>query len=116
MDAHRINIWNFGDGYELATVDLGRSRSFLAWGSITFTDPLTDYDRDNGVAIEVYMVNGVRVGYVASGGAHLKSPGDYRNLRPGAYRGYGRRVTFRLRTFHVSDLESYGVGCVLTLS
>jgi len=52
---------------------------------------------------------------VGSGGDHLRAAGDYRNLRPGAHRGYGRRVTFRLRTFHVSDLESYGVGCVLAL-
>jgi hypothetical protein len=61
------------------------------------------------------MVDGSRLGWVGSGGDHLHSAGDYRNLRPGAYRGYGRRITFRLRTFHVSDLESYGVGCVLAL-
>lgn len=115
MNARTVNLWNFGDGYTTATIDLGRNESFLAWGSITFTDPLTDYDRDNGVAIEVYRVDGVRTGSVGSGGDHLESPGDYRNLRPGAYRGYGRRIMFRLRTFHVSDLESYGVGCVLTL-
>lgn len=113
MEARTINIWNFGDGYETATIDLGRQRSFLAWGSITFTDPLTDYDRDNGTAIEVYMVDGNRLGSYGYGGDHLSSSGSYLNLRPGAYRGYGRRITFRLRTFHVSDLENYGVGIVL---
>lgn len=115
MDARTIHIWNFGDGYETAEIDLGRRRPFLAWGSVTFTDPLTNYDRDNGVAIEVYRIDGVRTSSVGHGGDHLGSPGSYRNLRPGAVRGYGRRVMFRLRTFHVSDLENYGVGLVLTL-
>ena len=115
MDALRVNLWNFGAGSSTADIDLGRRRSFLAWGSVTFTDPLTDYDRDNGVAIEVFRLDGSLVGSVGSGGDHLGSPGSINNLRPGAVRGFAQRITFRLRTFHVSDLENYGVGCVLML-
>jgi hypothetical protein len=115
MDAVRVNLWNFGSGSSTADIDFGRRRSFLAWGSITFTDPLTDYDRDNGVAIEVLRLDGTLVGSVGSGGDHLGSPGSLSNLRPGAVRGSAQRITFRLRTFHVSDLENYGVGCVLLL-
>ena len=113
MDARMIHLWNFGDGYETATLDLGRNRSFLAWGSVTFTDPLTDYDRDNGAAIEVYRIDGERTSIVGFGGDHLGNEGSFTNLRPGAVRGYGRRITFRLRTFHVDDLENYAVGVVL---
>ena len=115
MDARTINIWNFGDGYETATIDLGRRRNVLAWGSATFNDPLTDYDRDNGMAIEVYRIDGSLVGSVGTGGDHLGPGGSISNLRPGAWRGFARRITFRLRTFHVSDLANYGVGMVLML-
>jgi hypothetical protein len=110
-----IHLWNFGRGSEIATVDLGASRPFLAWGSITFTDALTDYDRDNGGTIEVYRIDGNPLGFVGSGGDHLGPAGADSNLRPGAVRGFGRTVTFRLRTFHVEDLEHYGVGCIVTL-
>ena len=52
---------------------------------------------------------------VGTGGDHLGAPGADSNLRPGGRVGFGRSVTFRLRSMHVSDLESYGVGCVITL-
>ena len=115
MTGFVVNLWNFGSDSQIATVDLGAARPFLAWGSITFTDALVDYDRDNGGAIEVFRVDGSALGFVGSGGDHLGGPGADSNLRPGAVRGFGRTVTFRLRTFHVSDLEHYGVGCILTL-
>lgn len=115
MDAFRVNLWNFGSGSTIATVNFERARSFLAWGSITYTDSLTDYDRDNAQAIEIYRIDGADPGWVGSGGDHLGPPGSDANLRPGARVGFGRSVTFRLRTMHVEDLESYGVGCVITL-
>jgi hypothetical protein len=33
----------------------------------------------------------------------------------GAVRGYGRRVKFWLRTSHSADLDTFGVGVLLTL-
>jgi hypothetical protein len=116
MDARVVHLWNFGTGSATATIDLGSSRSFLAWGGITFTDPLNDYDRDNGAIIEVYQIDGSTQWVAGSGGDHLGPDGADSNLRPGAVTGFGRRITFRLRTFHVSDLENYGVGCVLMLT
>lgn len=115
MDAFKVDLWNFGSGTTTATVDLGRARNFLAWGSITFTDSLAVYDRDNGAAVEVFNVDGSNTWIAGFNGDHLGSEGSASNLRPGAIRGFGRHVTFRMRTFHVEDLESYGVGCVLTL-
>jgi hypothetical protein len=115
MDAFKVNLWNFGTGTTTATVMLPRAANFLAWGSITFTDSRTDYDRDNAQAVEVCRVGGADTGSVGSGGDHLGPAGSDSNLRPGAVRGFGRSVTFRLRTMHVSDLESYAVGCVITL-
>jgi len=115
MDAFRVNLWNFGTGTTTATVNFERARPFLAWGSITFTDSRTDYDRDNAQAIEVYRIDGADPGVVGTGGDHLGAPGSDSNLRPGGRVGFGRSVTFRLRSMHVSDLESYGVGCVVTL-
>jgi hypothetical protein len=115
MDAFRVNLWNFGTGTTTATVNFDRARAFLAWGSVTFTDSLSDYDRDNAQAIEVYRIDGLDTGAVGTGGDHLGPPGSDLNLRPGGRVGFGRSVTFRLRTMHVEDLESYGVGCVITL-
>jgi hypothetical protein len=63
----------------------------------------------------VYRIDGIDPGVVGTGGDHLGAPGTDANLRPGARVGFGRSVTFRLRSMHVSDLESYGVGCVVTL-
>jgi hypothetical protein len=115
MDAHKVDLWNFGTGEAIVVVDLGRARNFLAWGSITFTDSLAVYDRDNGAAVEVLKVDDATAWSAGFGGDHLGPEGSLDNLRPGALRAFGRRVMFRLRTFHVDDLASYGVGCVLTL-
>lgn len=115
MDAHKVDLWNFGSGDAIAVVDLGRARNFLAWGSITFTDSLAVYDRDNGAAVEIVKVDDAPTWSAGFAGDHLGPEGSFANLHPGAIRGFGRRVTFRMRTFHVDDLASYGVGCVLTL-
>lgn len=105
----------FAGGTHSAVVDLGRERRFLAWGEITFVDPLIDYDRDNGVALDIFTVDGTSPAWVGAGGAHLGAPGAPSNLFPGAIAGRGRRVQFRLSTFHSSDLEAYGVGCIVVL-
>ena len=115
MSARVVNLWNFGTPSATATVDLGYRRPFLAWGAITFIDSLSVYDRDNAGCVEVYQVDGATQWAAGWGGDHLGPQGADANLRPGAVRGFGRTVTFRLRSFHVEDLEHYGVGCVLTL-
>jgi hypothetical protein len=116
MNARRISLWNFGDGYTKATIDLGSPREFFAWSSLTYIDSLSTFDRDNACCIEVYRVDGAKVNPVAHGGDHFGPEGDsYKNLRPGAFRGFGQTIQFRLRTFHVDDLSTYGVGCVLIL-
>jgi Matrixin/Putative peptidoglycan binding domain len=110
-----VNLWAFAGGTGSALVDFGRRRRFLAFGHATFVDSLTDYDRDNACALDVFRVDGELVGNVAFGGDHLGTNGAPSNLFPGAYVGVGRTVQFRLSTFHSSDLEAYGVGCVLAL-
>ncbi|MBH0008368.1 M10 family metallopeptidase domain-containing protein [Salinibacterium sp. SWN1162] len=105
----------FAGGSHSAVVDLGRERRFLAWGETTFVDPLTDYDRDNGIAMDIFTVDGTSPAAVGTGGEHLGAPGAPSNLFPGAIVGRGRRVQFRLSTFHSSDLEAYGVGCIVVL-
>ena len=109
------HLWAFAGGTHSAVIDLGRTRRFLAWGEITFVDPLSDYDRDNGAALDIFTVDGTSPGAVGSGGDHLGAPGAPSNLFPGAIVGRGQRVQFRLSTFHSSDLEAYGVGCVVVL-
>jgi hypothetical protein len=103
-------------GSSTVTIDLGRETFFLAWGVITFVDSLNDFDRDNAFAIDIPFVNGVRQPGQLFGGDHLgplDPPGQIRNLYPGAAVRFGRRVTFRLRAFHSSDLVCFGHGVVI---
>lgn len=110
-----VNLWAFAGGTGSALVDFGRRRRFLAFGQTTFVDALSDYDRDNACALDVFRVDGELVGNVGYGGDHLGTNGAPSNLFPGAYIGVGRTVQFRLSTFHSSDLSAYGSGCVLAL-
>lgn len=110
-----VHLWAFAGGTHSAVLDLGRSRRFLAWGQVTFVDPLTDYDRDNGVALDIFTIDGNSPNSVGSGGDHLGAPGAPSNLFPGAIVGQGRTIQFRLSAFHSADLEAYGVGCVVAL-
>jgi peptidoglycan hydrolase-like protein with peptidoglycan-binding domain len=110
-----VHLWAFAGGSSSALIDLGARRRFLAWGQPTFYDSLARFDRDNGVAFDIFTVDGnnpLRVGF---GGDHLGTNGAPSNLFAGAAVGVGRRVQFRLSTFHSSDLEAYGVGCLLVL-
>ena len=103
-------------GTDSVTIDLGRTRHFLAWGSITMIDSRADYDRDNWHAVDVYEVDGVRTSWRGAGGDHFGSPTAPSNVYRGAHVGYGRRVTFRLSAGHVDDLEVLGEAMVLVLA
>jgi hypothetical protein len=109
------HLWAFSRGTHSTVVDLGSRKRFLAWGQITFVDPLTDYDRDNAVALDIFTIDGNHPARVGHGGDHLGGHGAPSNLFTGAVVGHGQRVQFRLSTFHASDLEAYGAGCVLVL-
>lgn len=114
MPASRVRLTCFGDtSTATATVDLGRRRTFLAWVSFGYIDPRRDFDKDNAIAAEIYAVDGVRVPYYAWGGDHLGPEGALTNLHQTSYQGWGRRITFRLRAFHSSDLDITADGIVL---
>jgi hypothetical protein len=70
---------------------------------------------DNGVVLDVFAIDGQMLPWSASGGGHLGSSGAPSNVMPGAWSGRGRRVQFRLSTFHSAGLEACGTGCVLVL-
>jgi hypothetical protein len=101
-------------GTTTLTVDLGTPQTFLAWGTITWLDPLTDFDRDNAAAIDITHVDGARTSTRLSGGDHLGDAGAFSNLHQGALVRFGRQVTFRLRAFHSDDFECFGYGIVIT--
>ncbi len=103
-----------GAGTSTVTIDLGAPTTFLAWGSVTWIDPLTDFDRDNAVAIDIPFIDGNRTSTRLSGGDHLGDSGAFSNLHQGALVRFGRFVTFRLRAFHSDDLECFGYGIVIT--
>ena len=110
-----VNLWAFAGGSSSALVDLGRPRRFLAWGQATFVDSLIDFDRDNGIALDIFTVDSNHPARVGFGGDHLGTNGSPSNLFAGAVSGVGQRIQFRLSTFHSADLEAYGTGCVLAL-
>lgn len=115
MDAFEVSLWALknGGGQGTATIDLGRSRSFLAWAMVTMVDSLNDFDADNAVVAEVFQVDGSETWKAVSGGAHWGAPGNSANVHQGAYVGFGRRITFRIRSLHHDDLDSYGMGVVV---
>ena len=115
MAVGRVRLTCYGAGTATRTVDLGSSRLFLAWTTLGYIDPRTDFDRDNAISAEIYQVDGVRVPYDSWGGDHLGPEGALTNHHQNTYVAFGRRITFRLRAFHTSDLDVQADGIVLTL-
>lgn len=113
-----VPMWSLNaTGRASVTIDLGLPRPFLAWATITMIDSLASFDRDNYVAADIFMVDGVVLPWRVGGGDHFGPPGQTGNLRPGAWAGFGRRIVFGLKTDLVfsRDLEAYGEAIVLTL-
>jgi hypothetical protein len=100
-------------------VDLGFVRPFLAWVTVTMVDPLIDFDRDNAVAADIFLVDGVRTAGRASGGDHFGPPGSGDNLFAGAVTGRGRNILFFLRAPILlngnNDIAAHAEAIVLTL-
>lgn len=117
MDAFRVNLFALKNegGSASATVDLGANKRFMAWGSVTMVDPLTDFDRDNAFAFDIFTVNGNLTSQRIHGGEHWGPSGSTNNVFDGAVTGFGRRIEFWLRTIHSADLDTFGVGIVLIL-
>ena len=112
-----VPVWGLknGGGSGTVQVDLGTTRRVLAWGQMTMVDSLTDADRDNAWAIEVFEVDGDRPGGFIFGGDHWGSSEAPSNVYSGAYAGRARRITFRASAIHTADLDAFGVGNVLVL-
>lgn len=117
MQAFKVDLFalkNLG-GSASATIDLGRPRRFLAWGSVTMVDSLTQFDRDNAYAFDIFTVDGALTSPRVNGGDHWGPPGSGSNVFEGALAGFGRFVNIWLRTLHSDDLDTFGVGIVLAL-
>jgi hypothetical protein len=95
------------------TIDLGRSRSFVAFGTVTMIDSRNDFDADNAVALDILDVDGIRAPWLY-GGAHFGDNGAVSNFHLPAREGYGQRITFRLRSFNPSDLDLAASAIVIT--
>jgi hypothetical protein len=106
---------NSAPGSSSTTIDLGFARPFVAFATITMVDSLIDYDRDNAVVADIFTVDGVRTPSRVNGGDHFGDPDTGSNVFPGAFVGFGRRIQFFLRAFHIEDLEAYGEAVVITL-
>jgi len=102
-------------GNQTVTVDLGTSRRFLAWVTVSMIDSLATFDRDNAVAADIFRVDGTTLPFAVSDGDHFGPPGSLSNVFQGAFAGTGRRITASLRVFHLEDLEAFGEVAVITL-
>lgn len=115
MPAHVTNLYSgFSEASETHTIDLGETRDFYAWCQINMVDSLANFDADNAVAIDIYMIDGVETTRSRIwGGRHWGAADSSSNVHDGAIAARGRRITFRLRAMHSSDLQAYGTGIVL---
>ena len=88
MDAFKVDLFALKNegGSASATIDLGRRRPFLAWGSVSMVDPLTDFDRDNAYAFDIFTVDGNLTASRVFGGDHWgpQGSGEQRFRRRGA--------------------------------
>jgi hypothetical protein len=103
-------------GSETVRIDLGSRKRFLAWGSITMIDTLTDFDRDNMCYVDIFEIDGDRTDWRVSGGDHFGSADSPANVYQGAYVGSGQTIMFRLVAGHSGDLDVAGYALVLILS
>ena len=83
-------------GSATVTFNLGFNRPFVAFLSVTMVDSLIDYDFDNAVAADIFLVNGALTTRLVSGGK-WGPPGSGNNVFQGAFVGVGQFVTFFLR-------------------
>jgi hypothetical protein len=90
--------------FDTMTVDLGRPRTFVAFITITWNDPLNNYDRDNAIAADILTVDGNFTAVRAFGGDHFGpqgSPGSPNptNVFQGSVVAFGQVIEFWLRVF-----------------
>ncbi len=112
--AHLFALKNEG-GSDSVILDLGRTRQFLAFGSVTMVDSLTDFDRDNAYAFDIFRVDGAQTSSQVFGGDHWGPAGSGNNVFEGAVVRTGRRIECWLRTIHSQDLDTFGVAVAITL-
>jgi hypothetical protein len=107
------NLTTVGRRFE-DVVDVSYSSNYwlTAFCAISMIDSLSDFDRDNAVAIDIAYYDGnpnSRSPWIY-GGDHWGASGAFSNYHLPAIVRFGRAVRFRLRSFHPQDLESAGFG------
>ena len=115
--AARVSLWGLKTtgGCDVKRVVFEDERPRLAWVQRTMVDPLTDFDRDNAWIGEIIEVDESRIDTRVSGGDHWGSPGSPNNVHQGAVAANARSITFRISATHTSDLDLFGVGCVVAV-
>lgn len=106
-----VRLFAQGNGPRTVTseIDLGSSRRFFAFAAKVGMDPLANFDKYDGQAAEVYRIDGNSTFKWIYGGRHFGSSGSDANFHSPIYKGTGRRITFRARTFDNACLMAIGV-------
>jgi len=113
IDAGRgVNLFAPGGQTRTVTVDLGQTRLFVASIAVNMIDSLIDFDRDNAIAADIFLVDNVRTATLVSGGDHWGGAGAFTNVHQATVVRFARTVTFRLRAFN-PDIEACAQGWVV---
>jgi hypothetical protein len=107
-----VNLFAKGGQTRTVTVDLGQPRLFLASIAVNMIDSLDNFDSDNAIAADIFLVDGVRTSPLISGGAHWGGAGAITNVHQATVIRVARTVTFRLRAFH-TDIDACAQGWVV---
>ena len=122
MDVTRVRLDAFGgvpagSGGILettATVNLGSRTNFAAWGTINYFGGLGSgpWDFDNGVALEIFSVDG-NIAPIDALNGRFGPPGAFTNLHTNFLRGFGQFIVFRFRIFQPEEMEGQASGIVM---
>jgi|SRR5215211_7646639 len=110
--AGRVDLFARSNSTATVTIDAGVRRFLVASITINMIDPLIDFDRDNAVVGDIFLVDGVRTSPLLARGDHWGDPGAFSNVHPGSFRGVAQRITFRLRVFG-PDAEAFAQAIVI---
>lgn len=129
--AHLTALQNHG-GCDTVTIDLGRPCHFLVWGTVTAIEPAPikiaalpppaghpntapHSASDGAVVLDIHTDDHSLHLTQLFGGPYRTPQPPCKEVFHSARRGYGRHITFLLRSLPAANVDAYAVGLIVAL-